>query len=142
MLRDAEAITIPRFLYPGIGPSMRSAKLVGFCDASSKAYLRLESDVHEVSVQFVAAKTRVAPVGGMTIPRLELLSALILSKLVNSIQTALQPELRLDDPMCFSDSMVALYWIRGTNHEWKLRGKPGEHNPQPCRTSILETLSG
>lgn len=81
MLRDAEAITIPRFLYPGVGPSMRSAKLVGFCDASSKAYaavvyLRLESDMHQVSVQFVAAKTRVAPVGGMTIPRLELLSAL------------------------------------------------------------------
>ena len=123
-LRSAKAIVVPRFLCPsGIG-SIQSAKLVGFCDASSKAYaavvyLRLESEEHKVSVQFVAAKTRVAPVGGATIPRLELLSALILSQLMDSIHTALETELQLGDPVCFSDSMVALYWIRGTNHEWK-----------------------
>ena len=35
MLRDAKTIVIPRLLYPG---SARSAKLVGFSDASSKAY--------------------------------------------------------------------------------------------------------
>ena len=63
--------------------------------------------------------TRVAPVGGATIPRLELLSALLLSKLIDSVHTALEPELQLGDPMCFSDSKVVLYWIQGTKHEWK-----------------------
>ena len=121
MLRGAKTIVIPRLLYPD---SAQSAKLVGFCDASSKAYaavvyLRLESEARQVSVQFIAAKTRVAPVGGATIPRLELLSALVLSKLMDSIHTALEPELQLGDPVCFSDSMVALFWIRGTNHEWR-----------------------
>ena len=38
---------------------------------------------------------------------------------MDSVHTALEPELQLGDPVCFSDSMVALFWIRGTNHEWK-----------------------
>ena len=66
-----------------------------------------------VCVRFIAAKTRVALLGGMTIPCLELLSAL-LSKLSVNVQAALQPETTLDDPMCYTDSRVALYWIRVT----------------------------
>ena len=42
--------------------------------------------------RFLAAKTRVAPLGGMTIPRLKLLSALLLSRLIVNVQVALQPE--------------------------------------------------
>jgi hypothetical protein len=53
----------------------------------------------QACVRFVAANTRVAPLGGMTIPRLELLSALLLSKLIVSVQDALQPEVTLDDPV-------------------------------------------
>lgn len=55
----------------------------------------------------------------MTIPRLELLSALLLSKLITSVAAALGRETSLDDPMCFSDSKVSLFWIKGTSHEWK-----------------------
>jgi len=125
VLTDAKAITIPRLLYPNRTCSIQSARLVGFCDASLKAYaavvyLRLETEEHRVDVNFVAAKTRVTPVGGMTIPRLELLSALLLSKLINGVHAALEPELQLGDPLCFSDSKVALFWIQGTSHEWKL----------------------
>ena len=73
-------------------------------------YLRIEGET-QVCVRFIAAKTRVAPLGGMTIPRLELLSALFLSKLIVNVQAALQPETTLGDPMCYTDSRVALYWI-------------------------------
>lgn len=72
-----------------------------------------------MDIKFVAAKTRVAPVGGMTIPRLELLSALMLSKLIDGIHAALETDLQLSDPVCFTDSKVALFWIRGAHHEWK-----------------------
>ena len=124
MLRGAETIVVPRLLCPSTVCSIKSARLIGFCDALSKVYaavvyFRLETEAHQVSVKFVAAKTRVAPVGGATIPRLELLSGLILSKLIDNIHTALGAELQLDDPVCFSDSKVALFWIQGTNHEWK-----------------------
>ena len=60
---------------------------MGFCNASLKAYaavVNLRTN-DEISVQFIAAKTRVVPVIGMTVPRLELLSALLLSKLIQSI---------------------------------------------------------
>ena len=55
----------------------------------------------------------------MTIPCLELLSALLLSKLIVSVQVALQPEVTLGDPVYYTDSRVALYWIQGCNQEWK-----------------------
>ena len=122
MLRDAEIIVVPQLLCPSTVCSIKSAGLIGFCDASSKAYaavvyFRLETEAHQVSVKFVAAKTQVAPVGGATIPQLELLSGLVLSKLIDNVHTALGAELQLDDPVCFSDSKVALLWIQGTNHE-------------------------
>ena len=120
MLKRAKTITIPRCVYIASPKVMR---LLGFCDASAKAYaavvyLRSENEDH-VDVKFIAAKTRVAPVLAATIPRLELLSALLLSKLLDSIQAALKSTLCLDDPVCFTDSKASLYWIRGVHHEWK-----------------------
>ena len=60
-------------------PPYISAGHIGFCDATSNreyaavVYMRLESESC-VDVKFITAKTRVTPVSGMTIPRLELLS--------------------------------------------------------------------
>ena len=117
-LQDSQPIVIPRCMCSAI---FQSARLVGFCDASLKAYaavvyLRIEDDVN---IHFIASKTRVVPLGGMSVPRLELLSTLLLSKLIQSIHSALASELVLSDPVCYTDSMVALCWIRGTNHQWK-----------------------
>lgn len=71
------------------------------------------------STQFLCAKTRVAPVKKVTIPRLELLSALLLARLISTVKQALEPELRLGDPTCHTDSQVALCWIKGRDKEWK-----------------------
>ena len=54
------------------------------------------------------SKIRVAPRGGMTVPHLQLLSALLLSKLTVNVQVTLQPEVTLSDPVCYTDSRVAL----------------------------------
>ena len=72
MLRGAKAILIPRCLYQAVARPLLSVKLIGFCDASTKAYaaviyMRLESEAC-VDVTFLAAKTRVTPVGGTTVP--------------------------------------------------------------------------
>ena len=64
-----------------------------------------------VKIQFLASKTRIASPKGHTIPRLELLSALLLARLVTSVAEALRPEIRLEAPLCYTDSKVALYWI-------------------------------
>ena len=122
-LQGPESLVIPRCYFSDIPDCPKSVRLVGFCDASAKAYaavvyLRIEGEI-QVRVRFTAAKTRVAPQGGMTIPRLELLSASLLSKLIVNVQVALQPEVTLGDPVCHTDSKVALYWIRGSNQEWR-----------------------
>ena len=96
---------------------------MGFCDGSIKAYtavvyLRLEHD-DGVCMRFVAAKTRVSPLGSVMIPRLEPLSALLLAKLITSVQRAIENQVNLDGLLCFTDSKVYLYWIKGYSQEWK-----------------------
>ena len=53
------------------------------------------------------------------IPRLELLAALLLAKLISSVHHTLETELTLQAPLCFTDSTVALGWIRSQNKDWK-----------------------
>ena len=47
------------------------------------------------------------------------MSALLLAKLITSVKQAIEMEIALDEPLCFSDSRVSLYWIRGRSQEWK-----------------------
>ena len=122
-LQGGPQITIPRCFLEGVSPQVQSYCLQGFCDASQAAYAAVVYLVIETPtgqfVKFIASKTRVAPLQGLTIPRLELLSGLLLAKLITSITTALEPELELKQPTCYTDSMVSLYWIVGIDREWK-----------------------
>ena len=97
--------------------------LYGFCDALKKAYVAVIYLIIRTStktcVQFVVSKTRVAPIQSHTIPRFELLSALILARLMSTTTNALSPHLKLDFPRYYSDSQVALYWICGQGKQWK-----------------------
>ena len=59
----------------------------------------------------------VAPVKGHSIPRLQLLAALLLARLISSLESALSSEIDLMPSMCYTDSKVALYWIKGESQE-------------------------
>ena len=116
-LREGWPISIPRCYWSSISGKVSSLMLCGYCDASQKAhaavvYLRSTTD-SEVSVRLVASKTRVSPLKKQTISRLELLSALLLARLITSVTQTLQPELPL------SDSMISLCWIKGSDKCWK-----------------------
>ena len=92
-----------------------SFQLCGYCDASVSAYaaviyLLIESD-HGVHMRFVVAKTRVAPLKKQSIPRLELLSAVLLARLMDVMKSSLSSELKISSFHCFTDSRVALCWI-------------------------------
>ena len=120
-LNEAQPISLPRSYLYDITDHITSITLCGFCDASIKAfaavvYLLLRTKTHSV-VRFVAAKTRVAPLQSQTIPRLGLLSTFL--KLVVSIHNSLQPQMAPLDVRCYTDSLVALYWIHGKDKEWK-----------------------
>ena len=68
---------------------MKQYRLYGFCDASIAAYAAVIYLVEENSddnhSSFIVSKTRVAPLQTQTIPRLELLSALLLARLMVNV---------------------------------------------------------
>ena len=83
-------ISVPRCHFHSTDTSV-DCVLYGFCDASTSAYAAVVylyngSD----SVQFVTSKTRVAPLTQQTIPRLELLSSLLLARLMAHVIVELQ----------------------------------------------------
>ena len=86
------SISIPRCYFNSV--ELCTCSLQGFCDASIGAYaavvyLKIIAGT-EVSVKFVASMTRVSPVNKQTIPRLELLSAYLLAKLITAVSGALE----------------------------------------------------
>ena len=97
-------------------------ELRGFCDASGKAYaavvyLRVVfSD--GFTCRFISSKRRVAPMKSMTIPRLELMSCLRLSRLIKVILDSFV-DYQIKDVFCWSDSTDCIYWIRDTSKIWK-----------------------
>ena len=54
----------------------------------------------------------------LTLPRLELLACLLLSKLVVLVRKALEVEVKIESVMLKSDSEIVLHWIRGLRKEW------------------------
>lgn len=114
-----EKIRIPRFM-KGESYSKESSKeqLHVFCDASALAYaavvfMRTKNE-DGVTVQLVQSKARVAPIGRVTIPRLELIGCNIGARLGSSVKSTLEKDIP-----CFywSDSTTALAWIN-RNDEW------------------------
>ena len=95
-------------------------ELHAFSDASNKAYaaviyMRSIYDNGQILVRFVASKTRIAPVKKQTIPRLELLGAVILAHLVSTVVKSLSCDTSV---VYWVDSTTALYWIKN-DRNWK-----------------------
>ena len=66
------------------------------------------------------SRSRVAPLAKLTIPRLELLSALTLARLLTTVKASFDPIFDVKIMRCWTDSITTLYWIHGDEREWKL----------------------
>ena len=98
-------------------------ELHGFCDASEDAYAaviyyKTTTALNQIKVTLVVAKTKEAPLKSkLTIPRLELCAALLLSRLMKKTTQALQePNIKT---FAWTDSMITLAWIRGKPNKFK-----------------------
>ena len=122
-LKQAQPISIPRSYFNDVNEKVKSSRLYGFCDASNRAYAAVVYLAVEtacgISVNLVVSKTRVAPIQRQTIPRLELLSAVLLARLISNTMDTLSSQMTLNPSRCYTDSQVALFWICGLRREWK-----------------------
>ena len=155
------------------GGEITSVQLHTFVDASDLAYaaisyLRIEQG-GVVHTSPVTAKSRVAPLKTisshrpqLTTPRLELLAAVVGSKLSEMVQAVLSSVVQIQSIRYWSDSMTVLHWIRGREREYKqfvenrltkIRSRsnifewqhvPGEENPADIgsRGTSAEELAG
>lgn len=92
-------------------------QLHGFCDASIKAYACVVYCKIDTYVTLVAAKTRLVPENKkLTLPRLELCGAHLLSSLMQKIVQALHGrEIKIYG---WTDSTAVLGWIQGNINRW------------------------
>ena len=113
-LESLSTIAIPRCLRFAL--PVKKKEIVTFVDASKAAYgavsyLYTEYEDDQVSFCLIAAKSKVAPLNPTTIPRLELMAAVLGLRLAQSIHTAMC--LPIQGASFFSDSEDVLWWIRG-----------------------------
>ncbi|GFV57410.1 integrase catalytic domain-containing protein [Trichonephila clavipes] len=112
-------IKIPRFLFVD---SDNQFHQFGFSDASEKAYAaaiyyRSVSDTGKINVQLIIAKTRVAPLKPVSLPRLELCEALLLVKLMDFTCKALNYP--ISQTQFYTDSTIVLAWVGSHASRWK-----------------------
>ena len=114
-----------------------------------------------MTVKSVSAKVKLVSNKSLSIPRIELLSCLLLSKLVRAVVVSV--EVVVSKIVCWTDSIVALWWIKRVDKNWKVwvqnrvikirekanssswRHIPGELNSadiaaRKCRPNVLPQL--
>ena len=109
-----EHVRIPRCYTHGDQQDTVSYQLHGFCDSSLLGYAAVVQ-----SKQHLWRRKQEWPHYLSSLFRLELLSALILSRLITTVEEALKPLVAIEKIYCWTDSTTALHWIIGTNKEWK-----------------------
>ena len=125
-LADVErlgVLRVRRFALVEMNENIESVTLHGFCDSSltcyaAVLYLQMRTSFG-MRVCLLAAKTKVAPLRQISIARLELLGCVLLSELVKQVLSALDKRICLDSVKCWSDSQVALCWLKGKTKHWK-----------------------
>ncbi|XP_060802442.1 uncharacterized protein LOC132902227 [Amyelois transitella] len=115
-------LKIPRHLAVAQGSRVN---IVAFADASMKAYgcvvfLHVTDPTGNICVRLVCAKSKVAPVKVVSLARLELCAAVIMSKLTKLVYDTYSARTPIDNVYAFSDSKIALSWIHSSPHRWNI----------------------
>ncbi|GFX49229.1 integrase catalytic domain-containing protein [Trichonephila clavipes] len=116
-------LQIPRYALQCDSVNCPECEIHTFSDASIKAYgavsyVRLRT-FDKISVHLLASKSRVAPLKVLTLPRLELMGALLAARLAKEISRVLNEKISTTNYF-WTDSTIALSWIQGPSNRWKV----------------------
>lgn len=97
----------------------QDVQLHGFCDASNIGYgaclyVRSRGKQGNVINRLLCAKSRIAPLKTITIPRLELCGALLLTRLYREANDALG--ITPNKTILWCDSTIVLHWLKTSPH--------------------------
>ncbi|XP_050064202.1 uncharacterized protein LOC126553053 [Aphis gossypii] len=107
------SVHVPRYFNTKIGAR---CSLYGFCDASQRGYaavvfLRVHDAPRESSIILVGSKTKLAPLKPISVPRLELNAAVLLSRWMSRVLSLLNTHLNIVDMWAWTDSSIVLSWL-------------------------------
>ncbi|GFR71744.1 Gypsy retrotransposon integrase-like protein 1 [Elysia marginata] len=113
---------IPRRISAQAWSAADQKELVAYADASEKAYgaciyLKTTKD-NNSEVILLMSRVKVAPLKKITLPRLELLAALLGARLLKFTKTALNLDGNIHYS-CWTDSQIVLSWIKSDPIKWK-----------------------
>ncbi|GFW02566.1 integrase catalytic domain-containing protein [Trichonephila clavipes] len=115
-LKDLHLVSIPRF-YDFTDSNATNIQLHCFSDSSKKAYgtviyFRVIRTDGTITTSFVTSKSRVAPLKTLSLPRLELMGALLSARLCCKVK---------HEKSCFfhTDSSIVCHWIHGESFRFK-----------------------
>lgn len=119
-LSQLSQVRIPRRL---ICSDVKSFELHGFCDSSEVAYgaviyFRVTNGSGKVTTYLVCSKARVTPLKRISLPRLELCAAVLLSELYKFVRDTYLDRITINDVYLWSDSTVVLSWLRAHSSRW------------------------
>lgn len=120
-LPEIQHLKIPRcYLQSFKNYNDLDVQLHTFADASENGYAAVSyfriSDGNDVVVSLVGSKTRVAPLRITSIPRLELMAALIAARFANSIVSS--TTIQISQKIFWSDSRTVISWIRSDHRRY------------------------
>ena len=119
-LQQLGEISVPRCLQ--LEKEVVTTTIHTFTDASGEAYAaaiyaRQQYKDGSISVRLVVSKSRVAPLSAMSIPRLELMGAILGLRLAFSVAKVLKIDQK--SLIFWTDSMNVLWWIRKPSRGFK-----------------------
>ncbi|XP_022824802.1 uncharacterized protein LOC111355253 [Spodoptera litura] len=112
--------SVPRWLHMKHGD--KQIDLHGFCDASKSAYAavvyaRVVDADGGIHVNLLTAKTKVAPIKTVSVPRLELCGAVLLAKLLSEVSEVMG--ISKSNLYYWTDSEIVLAWLNCHPNKWK-----------------------
>jgi hypothetical protein len=118
-LSQLEKLKIPRHVMPN---NPQKVYLHGFTDACTKRlgpviYVVGVSECGKVTSRLLTSKSKVAPLRMVSVPRLELMAAVLLTKLMKNVKTSMRA--KIDDVYFWSDSTSVLGQIRKSSRNFK-----------------------